>query len=242
MGISRKTAVFCVVAVLVSCVQAATAFGEDATTLDRPLWIRLRGVLLQIPRGYVVGWPQPNAKENPIRSDNISFTFWMPDLRFVEIPDSSIIGARPQEKGRTKPLDAAFVVRVIGLEKIHLGETGYVSPQMSFSNLTSPQTSSTGYEFINEGFGLIRFRERNWPHQKPRPFVNYVHIEDSDPQIILRCTPSDQQVSLPLCDGKVHFAASDLAFRVRFPKEALPQWKEIVTAVRQLFNGWKAQD
>lgn len=223
-----------------SCYGAA--HGQDLATLDRAFWIRLPGALLKMPRGYLAGWPKPNTEGEPANRESISFAFWMPSLRFVEIPYDSIVGARPKEKNRAPSPDTSYVVRVTDLRQVRANETGYVSPEQSFLNLTDPRRSTTNFEFTKEVFGLTRFSERYWPHKAPRPFVNYVQVDDRNPQVILRCIPPELgPVPFPLCDGRVHFAADDVAFHVQFPREFLSQWRDVVSAAHQLFEGWKVR-
>jgi hypothetical protein len=65
-------------------------------------------------------------------------------------------------------------------------------------------------------------------------------VEGSDPQVHLRCTPPhEKRLPFPGCAGEIHFAADDVGFFIHFPRDELPNWRQMVLAVRELFDAWR---
>ena len=213
---------------------------NDGIALDETILVRVHGVLFRIPAGYLVPWPKPAMRGQVNERDNLNFNFWMPEPRYVEIDDISIDGSRPAERGRERPGRDAYVVKVRSLQPAtKLDTPGYISPEKRFQNFTSLPAPSS-YSFYQEKFGLTRFWRHDWPHPQPKPFMQYRHAENTDPQVNLRCTPPHEAPPDPLCSGDVHFAGDDLGFYFRFPRSELPRWREIAEAVRALIKSWKA--
>lgn len=151
----------------------------DGIPLDEPFLIRMRGVLLRIPAGYLGPWPSPAGRGRVGEMKSIKFNFWMPDSRYVEIGDLSIAGFRPKEPGRGDPPSEASVVRVNDLQLLRPDELGTRSPDTRFRNLTSLAGISS-YSFEQE-FGLVRFWRHDWPYPQPEPFLNYRHEQGIRP-------------------------------------------------------------
>lgn len=206
--------------------------------LDEPIAIRVRDVLLRVPAGYLWPWPSLDARSRVNEQATVGVEFWMPERRYLEVNPMSVIGFRTEEPGRSEPPSGAYLVRVNGLQPVALDSPGYLSPERRFQNLTSTAGLSS-YSFKEEPFGLVRFWRHDWPHPSPEPFADYRNKEGTDPQVLLHCTPSHSQLPNPSCQGNVHFVADGLGFFFFFPREALPEWREIVRAVRELFNSWK---
>lgn len=244
----RVSILLLAVSVVVTMASAPSAPAQIRTTtydgipLDEPFLTRMRGVLLRIPAGYLGPWPSPAGRDRVGETKSIKFNFWMPDRRYVEIGDLSIAGFRPKEPGRGDPPPEASVVRVNDLQLLRPDELGTRSPDTRFRNLTSLAGISS-YSFKEE-FGLMRFWQHDWPHPQPEPFLHYRHMEGSDLQVLLRCTPSDRTVGRPgattnpICDGYVYVAADELSFYIWFSGTHLPRWRENVLAARDLFRSW----
>jgi hypothetical protein len=213
----------------------------DGVPLEEPILVRTRGVLLSIPVGYLAPWPKPDARGREIGTDKLNFNFWMPDRRHVEIADPSLVGFRPREPGRSKPNSNAYVVRVRLLQTTELQEPEYLPPEKLFENATRPLGLSS-YTFSEEPFGLVRFWLRDGHLPRAEPFINYRHVDGSDPQLLLRCLPESARVANPSCTGDVYIAADKLAFFLHFSRSDLPYWREIVFAVRDLFDSWRVRE
>jgi hypothetical protein len=125
------------------------------------------------------------------------------------------------------------------LQPLKPDELGNRSPEKRFQNFTSIDGIAS-YSFREEEFGLVRFWRHDWPHPQPEPFLHYRHVEGSDPQILLRCTPPDRPSPNPICDGYVYFAADQLSFYLRLSRADVPRWRESVVAVRDLFKSWSS--
>jgi hypothetical protein len=127
----------------------------------------------------------------------------------------------------------------LDLKPTKLDEAGYISPEQGFRNLTSIGNATiSSYSFQDEAFGLVRFWRRD--HPLP-PFIDYRHKNGTDPQALIKCTPPHRTSPNPLCSGRFHFVADDLAFFVSFPREELSHWHDIVSAVRDLFTSWQSR-
>jgi hypothetical protein len=210
----------------------------EGLPLDEPILASIRGVQLRIPAGYLAPWPRLANKNQVNEARSIQFNFWMPSRRYVEVNDTSIAGFSPREPGRPPSKSESYVVKVRMLQPVTLGETGYLSPEKRFENQTT-EPGLSSYSFKQEDFGLVRFWRHDWPHPKPEPFTRFRHVEGTDPQVLLRCTPIEEPALNHICDGDVHFIADSLGFYVRISRNNLPQWLEIVLAARDLFNSWK---
>src|SRR5215831_12878194 len=198
--------------------------------LDERILVRVRGVLLGIPAGYLWPWPGQDLRNRVNEWRGVDFHFWMPDRRYPEISPISYAGFRPKERGRGEPARDAYIVQVRGLQPIKLGEPGYISPEQGFRNSTSI-AGIASYSFKNEEFGLVRFWNHDWPYPQPEPFTFYRHVEGSDPQVHLRCTPPhEKRLPFPGCAGEIHFATDDLGFFIHFPRDELPNWGQMVLA------------
>jgi hypothetical protein len=212
---------------------------SEGVPLDEPILIRLKGMLLRIPAGYLWPWPTQRMRNRVNDTKDLDFDFWMPDRRYPTRQSSSYVGVRPKERGRGEPPPDAYVVWVRQLQPIGLDEPGYISPEKGFRNLTS-LAGIASYSFKEEEFGLVQF----WRHHQPNPLLDsalqYRHPEGSDPQVLLHCTPPHETPPFPGCNGTIHLVAGDLAFFIHFPRSDLPHWREIVLAVSDLFKSWQA--
>jgi hypothetical protein len=204
---------------------------------DELITFRVRNVLLRVPAGYV--WPIPKMRNIVNEQESFGFSFWMPDKRYLKVSPVSVIGGRPKEDGFSEPPSDAYVVTVGHLKPTVLSEPGYISPEKAFKNLTSISGRSS-YSFKEEEFGLVRFWRHDWPHPRPEPFTNYRHLEGTDPLVQLQCTPPDQTPRFPGCSGTIHFVAEGFGFFISFSRDHVSEWRQIVFAVRDLFNSWKA--
>lgn len=215
---------------------------DGVLPLDEPILFRVRGVLLQVPAGYLWPWPMPHQHLRGRINDekDIDFDFWMPDRRYLEVNPFSYVGFQPKENGRESPGPDRYTVRVRGLELDSTDVSGHLSPADAFRNLTSIAGQSS-YAFREEAFGLERFWQANWPYPQPEPFTNYRHLQGSDPQVLLHCTPPSNNLPVPLCEGIIQFTADRLSFRVVFPRDRLPEWRKIVFAVRDLVTEWTSK-
>lgn len=212
---------------------------SEGFPLDEPIRFRIRGTLIQVPAGYLAPWPTRKMRNIINDQDGISFNFWMPDRRYVEISDTSLTDFQPNEPGRYQSSSATFIFKVSSLRPMRPEELDIRSPEKRFKNLTMTP-GPTSYSFKQEEFGLVRFWRNDWPHPQPEPFLDYKHIEGTDPQILLRCTPPHRTPANPLCDGYVYSVADGLSLHVDFARKDLPQWRESVLAAIGLFKSWKA--
>lgn len=218
---------------------ARTTF--DGVPLDEPILVNVGGVQLRVPAGYLVQWPNQKMRNRMNNySNGIRISFWMPERRYVEVNALSYSGSSPKEPGRSLPPSSDIHTVSVTIEPRKLDESDDRSPVKQFHNLTSyPGPSS--YSLKEEPFGLVRFWQHDWPYPKPEAFVNYRHVEGSDPQILFQCTPPNKfpMPQYPLCEGIGYFAADEISFRILFEPKALPRWRENVFAMRELFNAWK---
>src|SRR5262245_28845414 len=62
----------------------------DGIPLEEPIRFRIRGSEYRIPAGYLAPWPTQTVRNVVSDTDAISFNFWMPDRRYVEVDDRSL--------------------------------------------------------------------------------------------------------------------------------------------------------
>lgn len=235
--------------IAMSIIMASEAMSEDirrstysGIPLDEPVAIRLRDTVLDIPAGYLAPWPTRSTR-GQLSLRTVSFNFWMPSKRYVEIDGLSIAGFHPREAGREAPTEGQSVVRVNDVRLLAPEELGVRSPETRFRNLTNDWPHS-----FREEFGLLRFWQSEPRYPVPEPFLRYRNVEGSDPQILLRCTPPDRQIVVGgekasnVCDGYVYFLADQLSFYIVFSGEDLPRWRENAVAVRDLFRSWERRE
>jgi hypothetical protein len=218
----------------------------DGIPLNEPFLIQIRDVILRIPVGYIAPWPTQKERGRFDARKSLYFNFWMPDRRYVEVGDLSLVGFRPKERGRGEPPPDASVVRVNDLKLLKAGELGTRSPEQQVKNFTAyPGPSS--YSFTREDFGLVRYWRHDWPYQQPEAFLRYRHVVGSDPQINLHCTPphlarrSSGPGVNPMCIGFVYIESDELSFQIWFSGTNLSRWREYIFAVRDLFLDWRRQ-
>ncbi len=208
----------------------------DGVPLEELFEHRVNGMLLQIPAGYT--WPTRDQRGKVIEQRAVGFAFWMPDRRWVETTRHSFPGFRAKEEGRPPPPTRAYVVNVISMKPIALTAPGFRSPEVQFRSTVS-YFGLAAYTLELQPFGLVHF----WPESPPPGwrdgFLRYRHAEGTDPMALFRCTASHLSVSHPSCQGDVYLAADGLSISLHFPQEALPQWREIVCAARDLFLSWR---
>jgi len=51
--------------------------------------------------------------------------------------------------------------------------------------------------------------------------------------------PVGKQITIPSCQGKIYLTEERLGFYIQFPRERLPQWREIQLAIRELVQSWR---
>jgi hypothetical protein len=216
---------------------------DPSRLLDELVTVKVKGVLLNVPWGYVQDWPLPQLRRQVIEWKEMGFYFWMPDRRYIRFNPNSYPGAyRPPEPGRAEPGPDAYIVVVSHLRQTKLDDPGYRSPEQGFRNSTSSPPSVGSYFFKDEPFGLVRYGIQDWPYISLASSTEYRHKEGTDPQVLMSCKLPDQSptTSTLWCYTEVHFVADDLAFNVEFPREKLSRWHDVVLAVRDLYGLWKS--
>jgi len=208
---------------------------REGIPLDELIRIRIGDTQLRVPAGFIAPWPKSKMRNVLNDWQGISFNFWMPERRYVEINDLSLTNFRPKESGRDPSSGVPFVVKVRPLRPMKPTELGTLSPELRFKNLTS-WPSQASYSFKEESFGLVHF----WRNDGPEAFIFYKHIDGTDPQILLKCTPFSRTPANPLCDGVVYSAAEELSLNVYFSRGDVGRWRESVEAAIDLFKSWKA--
>ncbi len=235
------------VAINVCCAASALAQNAvekktfDGVPLDEPILLNVRGVHLRVPAGYLAPWPDQKMRNRVNNySVGIRISFWMPERRYVEVNALSYSGSSPKEPSRPLPSSSDVYTVTVTPGPRKPEELDYRSPVKQFHNLTS-YPGPASYSFKEEPFGLVRFWQHDWPYPQPEAFVNYRHVDGSDPQILFQCTPPKRFPAprYPLCEGIGYFAADEISFRILFEPKALPRWRESVLAMRELFNSWK---
>lgn len=211
---------------------------DQGVPLDELIHFRLRGYRLRVPAGYLWPWPLQSMRNRINELNEIAFEFWMPDRRYPTINPISIVGFRPREQARGEPVPDAHIVRVRSLMPIKADDQGYISPERAFHNFTK-RFGVSSYSFLEEPFGLVRFWQHDWPYPHQPPFIDYRHREGSSLHVLLKCAPPHLKLPFPGCEGRVHFTSEGLGFFVHFSRDRLHEWREITTAVRDLFNSWK---
>jgi len=119
------------------------------------------------------------------------------------------------------------------LRDVDADDPDYLSPNKRFKNTTS-HPGIDSYSFAEEPFGLVRF----W-HEGPTAFTEYTVLGASERQVLIRCCPSENRLPFPSCQGKIYVTEERLGFYIQFPRERLPQWREIQLAIRELVQSWR---
>jgi hypothetical protein len=199
--------------------------------LDEPISIEVRGVLFRVPAGYLDPWPTGLAQGVTNKRERLSVAFWMPDKR---------PWFRPREPGRALPRPDEYIVDLTVPRPFLADDAGDLSPIQRYKNLIKVVGAQTGEAAVSfeKQHGLLRF----WHTKDRNPFTYYRHLEGTHPQLLLRCTPPEQALPNPVCDGYVHFESDGLGFYVVFSRDNLARWREIVTTARELLLTWRVSN
>ncbi|RCS21415.1 hypothetical protein DUT91_24245 [Phyllobacterium salinisoli] len=185
----------------------------------------------EIPFGYMTGRPTPEQVNcYPVRK-RIEFAFWMPDLRAPKDDTWGKSDFRPQEPGRDAPGPQDYIVEVPGVMFIDTKAGKSESPSVRFWNSLSMLDEAFGFE---QKYGLLRVL----PGKNPNVYDDYSDLSQEDYKIILNCSrPEDHRLN-PLCQAYLYFTDLQLETVVRFPADALPEWRKIKDGVRTLAERW----
>lgn len=214
---------------------------DDGVALDEPILVRVKGVLLRIPAGYLRPLPSHKLRNRVNEAQELRFDFALPDARYPAQPSAGNGRDRPQGNGRGEPPREPHVVNVRDLQPVRLDQPGYLSPEQQLQDLAGTFGIA---ESRQEEFGLVRFWWADEPRNSSLPLANYRHAQGSDPQVLMQCSASPRTLPtapFPGCHGSVHVAADDLAFFVDFPPDELPHWRDAVAAVRALVGAWRVE-
>jgi hypothetical protein len=198
--------------------------------LDAPQRVELQGRVLMVPAGYFFDW----FKADPLdtrdrRFQDLFIHFWMPSKQFPRFNELSIEG----RVRRDKPLDpATYVVSAsIGFRKREeLNSSVYWN---AINNMTK-KLFGRAHTIETTSFGL----EHAWIDRRDgRKNEVYRSMQDQNPEFGLTCVPDEKVVHD--CEGTVYIASDELAFSIFLPRAAIPQWREISFAVRDLVHSWQ---
>lgn len=212
----------------------------DGVPLRERIDVAVNSVPLRVPAGYI--WPTRREQGQVSARPEMFFRFWMPDRRWPEVPAFGVQPVyRPREQGRPRPGNDTYLVYVFAASDVALSTPGFLSPEAQFRNLIS-HVGVGGYNFELQPFGLVRFWPKSSPgHVKDRS-LDYRHVEGSDPTVLFSCVASHlDETAGPYasCQGLAYLAADQLSLDMRFPRDALPRWADIVCAARDLFLSWR---
>jgi len=183
-----------------------------------------------IPYGYLTVRPPPSRVNCFAKRSNISFAFWMPDLRAPEKDMWSQYDFRLQEPDRQTPGPDEFIVMVSFLAPEH-----QYTPAIGFKNLIDGWKKPYQIELRH---GLLHIL----PGENPLAFDMYADLSQENGQLLLDCDGPDSDVPNPLCAGDLYFSDLELEASLQFPADALPKWREIRDGVRTLLDQWAVQD
>ncbi len=208
---------------------------------DEPIAIRSNGVLFKVPAAYLEFWPTKKmvgrlneADSSKKRDGGFNVIFWVNDKSpypFKWWPprlEYRAIGEGDKE---------ATIFNVVVHNLRFQEEAVYISPSKRFQNWRR-SSGGPGNEHHERRHGLTFFRFSKWPGLSGQ---GYKELEGSQPRLTLRCLDKGGPAASN-CDGHVHYSDIDLAFYMRFPQLALPRWKEIVAAVRELALEWRESE
>ena len=217
------------VLILATSARADGCNGPAVPPLDEHMPVTVGDVRLEIPFGYIEGYPSPHRLRGPNVWDTLSFEFWMPCRRYMSRGDrfDPLAGFRPREQ---RPSDA-HLVRITTLRWAY----DHPTPAQQFLNR---QDYLTGPDFRSrEAFGLVRY----WNPDDPegRHEIYYRHPEGSEIQVFLHCSPPALKLPNPVCAGDVLIEDELLSFFIYFAYDALPKWRETVEAVGDLAESWR---
>lgn len=206
---------------------------------DEPILIRTNGVLFKVPAAYLEFWPKKemvgrvNEADSTKKSDGgFNVVFWVNDKSpypFKWWPPR--LEYRTAGKGDERETIFNVVVHNLRFQT----EADYTSPSRRFQNART-NLGGAGFESFEERYGLTFYR---FSKAATFPIEGYKQLDGAEPKLELRCLDKGGP-EVSNCDGYVHYTDIDIAFYVRFPQLALPRWKEIVTAVRELALQWRA--
>ncbi|MFP1646308.1 hypothetical protein [Pontitalea aquivivens] len=183
-----------------------------------------------IPYGYLTVRPPPSRINCFPKRDSVSFAFWVPDLRAPKDDWLFQPDFRVQEPGRPRPDADEFVVKVSSVSP-----EDQWTPAIGFKNLIDSWEKPYRIELRH---GLLHIL----PGENPQAFDTYADLSQENGQFLLACDRPESRVPNPLCRCDLYFSDLQLEAALRFPRDALPRWREIRDGVRTLLDRWAVQN
>jgi hypothetical protein len=204
-----------------------------AIYMDSIVRYLVNGVRYDIPAAYLTDWPKAEVLATIQANDRgglPDFAFWMPSKRPELIKTGPpMVLPELRRRGSTWGPDEYPVV-VLHPRFVKPNDPDLILPEQRFRNLARV-TSGPRDVFVTK-YGLQEFAFE----KDHLGFTKFRNLPGMQPQLLFRC---DAQARYPGCDGDVYFELDELSLYIRFPMEHIGNWKEIVTAARDLIFSWR---
>ena len=217
----------------------------------------------RMPLGYSTKWVWGKQEQNfdaaEIQQGN-SWTFWMPERRYPEIPlgFSLMTQTHGCENGRPLPTDEQYLV-TFQIEKIYRSEGARRrhysegSPEerwrKKFKGTESEIVLESG--ILTQKLGLkssADLKSLGAPRQPPQGLgaekgwgigrVFYRHPDNYPFQFMFECDDTLQM----LCSSQFYFPDRNLNIAMKFTRNHLDGWEDILAATLELLEGWEIDD
>ncbi len=215
-------------------------------SLDTPIYMMAEKAdgsgffYFEVPLGYRLGWisEAPGYKFDPNEILPGWWTFWMPEKRYpeIELGYSLLTRSHGCEQGRFPPSVNEYFV-TFGVQSLIPKHRRHGTPEdvwkKSFGHL-----GGTDDLVLDSGI-LTRKLGRNISSDikslsAPPGRVFYRNPIGHPFQFMFACSDSLKR----LCDAQFYFPERNLNLQMRFTRNRLDNWQEILDASLELLNGW----
>lgn len=210
--------------------------------LETTIPVLYKNDLYQIKLGYILAWGVPESPDNPngfkLGNPNefsaLSFSFWMPSLRYQEVNELSYRSHRPCENGRPIPEAESdeYIVKVY-MKDVPVGDRP-ITPELTYKRLFDSDELKKRHENYHGLTQVIRI-------DSPLPFNDHYFRLNSSPQVYIQCTKPEHDVPNPTCLGKFYYPDTKNYMEISFPPDALSEWKAILSTAQELPKKWQAE-
>lgn len=191
-----------------------------------------------IPFGFLFPGhvPAPTFISQPHQLRMLSFEFWYPDLRYVEVGAGG--GLRPQEPGRPRPTNDQFIVQVSIMVASPDAQARLPADKNTLLYLRPSQMLANYSKHVSRYFkrqptpypGLDRLAYQD-DKGHSTPAWAYVQKPGSDDDIFIDC-------QVHSCEADIFIHKTQFQYRFRFPIEKLSETAGMIQALTSLHERW----
>lgn len=191
-----------------------------------------------IPFGFIFPGHVPsfNFASQPHKVEMLSFEFWYPDLRYIEVGPGG--GLRPQEPGRPRPTNDQFIVQVSIMVASPDAQARLPADKNTLLYLRPSQMLANYSKAVSRYFkrqptpypGLDRLAYQD-DKGHSTPAWAYVQKLGSDDDIFIDC-------QVHSCEADIFIHKTQFQYRFRFPIEKLSETEGMIQALTSLHERW----